>query len=577
MTTMTSLLGKSTSMNIILWTCLAFLCASIQADTQNIDISINPSRETTVRVGQNLTILCSVGVPLRTCRVEVPRETTVYLEPNQPPEDGIGWYGKSLEAGECGVQISQIKATHDGIFKCGLTPKSARSESYKTLRIIVAKAPFMPEMMVYPGRRGDPRNFEKGETLKVGCSVKGGRPAANVSIFLGDEQIGLEERPVIRDSNNDTLVIQNATRVLSWTDNGKVLRCDATHLALDRPLSATRQISVLYAPQPQPTIERFGYVIGQPGTVNVTVQANPRPQFMWRIDEDKVDEDRFDESNRIKSSRAVELGKGYWQISLTIDSVQKSDTEKKYVLEAGNELGSVEYQIVLSTSTEPPEGISNRTTSPHAHAGAFSHFYGDLDAGSIIGIVVGVLVLLLIVFLIVFARATGRWCFAGGSSTRAIGESDIADPAASVSLLRFRKPKPDDPNAGRRSDTESAGRYSRSEVDSSASAARRARAKMTFSQLFKRNKDKVSGTDTDTVRTVVTVDDEKIQTSDAPQAVALNTANPAIGEGGLVYAELDLTQQKNVAPRRIDDDATEYAEIIYPKPEAEEAVNAANK
>ncbi|XP_046741539.1 fasciclin-3 isoform X7 [Diprion similis] len=492
MTTMTSLLGKSTSMNIILWTCLAFLCASIQADTQNIDISINPSRETTVRVGQNLTILCSVGVPLRTCRVEVPRETTVYLEPNQPPEDGIGWYGKSLEAGECGVQISQIKATHDGIFKCGLTPKSARSESYKTLRIIVAKAPFMPEMMVYPGRRGDPRNFEKGETLKVGCSVKGGRPAANVSIFLGDEQIGLEERPVIRDSNNDTLVIQNATRVLSWTDNGKVLRCDATHLALDRPLSATRQISVLYAPQPQPTIERFGYVIGQPGTVNVTVQANPRPQFMWRIDEDKVDEDRFDESNRIKSSRAVELGKGYWQISLTIDSVQKSDTEKKYVLEAGNELGSVEYQIVLSTSTEPP----------------------------------------------------------GGSSTRAIGES---------------------------SDTESAGRYSRSEVDSSASAARRARAKMTFSQLFKRNKDKVSGTDTDTVRTVVTVDDEKIQTSDAPQAVALNTANPAIGEGGLVYAELDLTQQKNVAPRRIDDDATEYAEIIYPKPEAEEAVNAANK
>ncbi|XP_046419862.1 fasciclin-3 isoform X7 [Neodiprion fabricii] len=519
MTTMTILRGKSTSTSIILWTCLAYLCASIQADTQNINVSINPSGETTVRTGQNLTILCSVGVPLKTCRVEVPQERSVILEPNQPSEDGIGWYGSSLDAGQCGVFIAQIKEKHDGIFKCSLTPKNARYESYNTLRIIVAKPPVMPELMVFPGRRGERQNYEKGETLKVSCRVKAGRPVANVSIFFGDEQIGLEERPIVYNYNNDSYVIQNATRVLSWTDNGKVLRCDATHLALDRPLSAKQQISVLYAPQPQPTIERFGFVIGQPGTVNVTVQANPRPQFMWRIDDDKVDEGQFDESNRIRSSRAVELGKGYWEITLNIDSVQKSDTEKKYVLLVNNELGSTEYQIVLSTSTEP----------------------------------------------------------AGGSSTRTIGESDIADPAASVSLLRFRKPKPDDPNAGRRSDTESAGRYSRSEVDSSASAARRARAKMNFSQLFKRNKDKVSGTDTDTVRTVVTVDDEKIQTSDAPQAVTLNSANPAVGEGGLVYAELDLTQQKNVAPRRIDDDATEYAEIIYTKPEAEEAANAANK
>ncbi|XP_046476212.1 fasciclin-3 isoform X11 [Neodiprion pinetum] len=391
MTTMTILRGKSTSTSIILWTCLAYLCASIQADTQNINVSINPSGETTVRTGQNLTILCSVGVPLKTCRVEVPQERSVILEPNQPSEDGIGWYGSSLDAGQCGVFIAQIKEKHDGIFKCSLTPKNARYESYNTLRIIVAKPPVMPELMVFPGRRGERQNYEKGETLKVSCRVKAGRPVANVSIFFGDEQIGLEEKPIVYNYNNDSYVIQNATRVLSWTDNGKVLRCDATHLALDRPLSAKQQISVLYAPQPQPTIERFGFVIGQPGTVNVTVQANPRPQFMWRIDDDKVDEGQFDESNRIRSSRAVELGKGYWEITLNIDSVQKSDTEKKYVLLVNNELGSTEYQIVLSTSTEPA---------------------GDLDAGSIIGIVVGVLILLLIVFLIIFARATGRWCFA---------------------------------------------------------------------------------------------------------------------------------------------------------------------
>lgn len=38
---------------------------------------------------------------------------------------------------------------------------------------------------------------------------------------------------------------------------------------------------------------------------------------------------------------------------LTIDSVQKSDTEKEYILEARNDEGAFEYRIALSTSTEP--------------------------------------------------------------------------------------------------------------------------------------------------------------------------------------------------------------------------------
>lgn len=58
-----------------------------------------------------------------------------------------------------------------------------------------------------------------------------------------------------------------------------------------------------------------------------------------------------------------------------------------------------------------------------------------------------------------------------------------------------------------RSDTESAGRYSRTEVDGSREERK---SRISLSSLFKRNKDKVSGADTDTMRTVVTVDDEKV-------------------------------------------------------------------
>ncbi|KZC10323.1 hypothetical protein WN55_01439 [Dufourea novaeangliae] len=117
-----------------------------------------------------------------------------------------------------------------------------------------------------------------------------------------------------------------------------------------------------------------------------------------------------------------------------------------------------------------------------------------------------------------------------------------------------------------RSDTESAGRYSRTEVDGSRGGRK---PKISLTRLFKRNKDKVSGADTDTVRTVVTVDDEKLQTtaSDAQEG----KPNPSTGEGGIVYAELDLTlQQQGVAPRRLNEDKTEYAEILYTKPATEE-------
>ncbi|XP_076224216.1 fasciclin 3 isoform X2 [Nomia melanderi] len=517
---------RSTShleMTIIAWVCLvALLCSTaVKASKSNMAVDIEPKNQVAVRLGESLQILCRVSKPLKVCRVEIPGEAGgMVLSTGQLPEDGIGYYGDGTEMGQCGVRIEKIKESHDGLFKCTLTTNDIRQETQASVRIIVAKAPNDPELSMNPGHYGR-TIYRKGEKLEVSCSAPGGRPAANVSLFLDDEQIGNEERPTIYDSNvnDNSLAVQNASRSLDWTDNGKTLRCVATHIALNQPKERTLQLQVYYPPQPQPTIERFGYVIGRQGIVNVTIYANPRPHFLWRVNHEKIDEGRPDESNRLETSTAVDLGKGAWSVILTIDSVQKSDTEKEYILEARNDEGTKEYTIVLSTSTEP--------------AGV------DLDAGSIIGIVVGALVLLLVVFLLIFARATGRWCFAGNSTSRNLGES---------------------------SDTESAGRYSRTEVDGSHAERK---PKISLSRLFKRNKDKVSGADTDTMRTVVTVDDEKLQT--ATPTAQENKPNQSTGESGIVYAELDLTlQQQGVNPRRLNEDKTEYAEILYTKPATEE-------
>ena len=37
--------------------------------------------------------------------------------------------------------------------------------------------------------------------------------------------------------------------------------------------------------------------------------------------------------------------------------------------------------------------------------------------------------------------------------------------------------------------------------------------------------------------------------------------------GGIVYAELDLAHQEQLSSRRLNEDKTEYAEILYTKPD----------
>ncbi|KAF3428527.1 hypothetical protein E2986_12901 [Frieseomelitta varia] len=302
------------------------------ASKSNLIVDIEPKRQTAVRLGESLQILCRVGRPLRVCRVEIPgEEGGMVLSKGQPPEDGIEYYGEGTEAGQCGVRIAKIKESHDGVFKCTLTTTDSRAEAQASMTIIVAtiltkiRSPFL-------------RGERTTNALKTGFSEPPNNPELQTSP-------GSDGRNIYR--------------------KGEKL---------------------------EPTIERFGYVIGRQGVVNVTVYANPRPRFLWRVNNEVINEGRPDESNRLETSTATDLGRGAWSVILTIDSVQKSDTEKDYVLEARNGEGAYEYRIILSTATEP--------------AGV------DLDAGSIIGIVVGALVLLLIVFILIFARATGRWCFA---------------------------------------------------------------------------------------------------------------------------------------------------------------------
>ncbi|XP_074097505.1 fasciclin 3 isoform X5 [Cotesia typhae] len=386
------------------------IVSAVQAGLSS-SVDIQPSGQVAVRVGEPLKIMCRVGLPLINCRVQIPTLDSMFLLPNQNANDGIEYYGDGLQTGQCGVYIHSVQKQFDGRFLCAVLTNSSRNELANTVNIVVAKPPKAPQLLLSPGRLSGRNVYKNGEKLEISCISLEGRPAANISLFLDDQPLEREFGSNVYDSNGNenSLSVKNISYTIKSSDNGKMVRCISHHLALDRPQESTRQLVVHYPPQPQPPVELFGFVIGREGTINLTVKAYPRPRFVWNINGEKINAGSPDITNRLQSSSAVEVAKDEWRLELKIDSVQKSDTEKEYKLEARNDEGAEEYRILLSTSAEP-EGV-------------------DLDAGYIIGIVVGILVIIVLSFLIIFARATGRWCFAA----RRRGDEEAAGNAGAGS------------------------------------------------------------------------------------------------------------------------------------------------
>lgn len=110
----------------------------LSASRPNSVVDIEPKRETAVRVGESLQILCKASQPLRVCRVEIPGEGSMVLRLGEPAEDGIEYIGAGYNEGQCGVRIAKVKESHDGTFKCSLTTTSDRQEATASLKIIVA-------------------------------------------------------------------------------------------------------------------------------------------------------------------------------------------------------------------------------------------------------------------------------------------------------------------------------------------------------------------------------------------------------------------------------------------------------
>lgn len=378
---------------------LIFTIAFLKDGASGIQVDVSP-RDPTVRVGQNFTFMCRVAKPLMYCRIEIPGSTIGLNMNEKVPKTSDYWYaGEGIGYGQCGITISRMTDKQNGRFKCSLGFSDEQKESEGATIVTVARPPQnRPELTITP--EVDPRfgTYSEGTTIKAMCTVTDARPAANLLWFMGDDQImdGVG-RPEIVESPTDLFTVhQNLTRRLTWRDNRKVLKCVATHIALDGEMKPTViQISVRFAPRPiDGTVEQFGFIVGEEGVISVQIHANPKPKLTWVIDRDSFPEGSMDITQRFEATSARDMGNGTWEAQLRIMRVTAEDVDKNYVLRARNDVGEQQYTVRISTSAEPQGSL-------------------ELGTGPIIGIVVAILVLLIIIFMVIFARATGRWCFSG--------------------------------------------------------------------------------------------------------------------------------------------------------------------
>lgn len=479
---------------------------------QSTTTTVHP-REQVVLPGQPVSLMCRTGVPIAYCRMEPPRaDKPFFLNPeNKKADPGKPVYdGEGYQTGQCGMILQRTSDRDNGVWKCTMATSKSAEELAETAIITVARAPVQPQIYLIPteSSSGDGNRYEliAGHSVHASCSIPNGRPPANLTWFIGDQPVteGLSKVEKIKGTINDTWTVsQNLTREVTWKDNGKYLRCVSQHIALtNAALNESRvMLNVTYPPQPQLSsqTEQFGFEVGKEGIIRVEIQANPMPRVVWEIDGQQIQEGSMDPENHYQASIPTNLGEGTWEATLRITHVEEADINKQFTLKASNYYGSETYKIALSTSSEPT--------------------VMELGAGSIIGIVVAILFVLLVIFLVIFARATGRWCFAGGVSS---SRNDIRES----------------------SDTESADHGPTNKTKT---------PKMNLSYIFNKKKDKVSDEPIETPK----MEPEPQSAADPPQQKT--------SRGDIVYAELDL---KDVAgkPRpqvRPEEDRTEYAEIVY--------------
>lgn len=302
------------------------------------------------QAGETITLLCRFPKPILTCNFRIPGIfDEIKLNPSWSRNDNFRYFGKSLEDGECGIQIQDVNEAMHGMASCRLDMNDGLSDAVANITITIAKAPQDPRIEIQNDGN------EAGEVIEAACSSVDGRPAANLSWFLNDKPLGPGESEIIdSESSNSTFSTAHSTINVRLTpqDNNARLVCSARHVGFpEGTRNATHQLIVRFRPVPQSEVSITGLEIGNSATIGpITIHANPRPRISWVIDGKVMNEG--DQNERFIVRAPIELEGNRWNVSLQAVMLTLEDTTRSYQLRANNEMGTTDYKIRIGGSQE---------------------------------------------------------------------------------------------------------------------------------------------------------------------------------------------------------------------------------
>uniref|UniRef100_A0A4Y0BIV4 Ig-like domain-containing protein n=1 Tax=Anopheles funestus TaxID=62324 RepID=A0A4Y0BIV4_ANOFN len=402
---------------------LLVVCTVFTATGQTVDTE--PRSITVVENQENVNLHCRIGRAAQLCLIRMPGVNDQFtLAPNiNSPVAGMSYYGEGLDKGSCGVHIDRVTAENAGFMNCTLFVDGRGLTG--AIEIVVAFPPEQPTIEVVAG---NVNNLEVNSQLTFRCISARGNPAAKLAWFLDQEPIyeGVKldkpEEYFDEQSNKRYFTASSTlTRSIRAEDNGKRLTCQAEHIAYSDKLSRTDLImNVNFQPQALPEQIVYGLQLGRTATASMVIKANPSPRVLWNID--GMDYHQGTEQGRYAVPIPEALGNNHYNVSLTIAGLTLEDLSKVYVMRASNNFGTEDYRLSLRSQDE----VFSESSS--------------FGTGEIVGLVLAVLIVLLAVALIFIARATGRWCFRGKSSSTStsaakIGETDTTDNGVGETML----------------------------------------------------------------------------------------------------------------------------------------------
>ncbi|XP_038107196.1 fasciclin-3 isoform X2 [Culex quinquefasciatus] len=386
----------------------AIFSAIISAQSQ-IRVDTDPAQVVVTENQRNVSLMCRVGRPIQFCTFTLPSSSQqVALTPGQPAANGLQYFGEGYQKGQCGVTIDRITTAHNGQVKCSVFVDGLSAEGL--IDVVVAVSPSQPTIQLEP----ETTYFEAGKQITAHCVTTGGNPDPQLAWFLENDPIydGVDKQQDF-EQDGTTGTALTLRRIINGNDNGKRLICQARHLAYPEGSSQTSlQLAVSFPPLYLPEHTIHGLTLGRTVDVTLVIEANPKPRTHWTVDGVGIEEGT--EQDRFAARVPEQLESGAYNVTLTIAGLTLEDLTKKYTLRASNDFGVQDYTVMLSSlDAEVDES-------------------GGVGIGGIIGIVLAALIVLAAIALILVARATGRWCFRGKSTSTStsnarIGETDTVD------------------------------------------------------------------------------------------------------------------------------------------------------